>query len=128
MMRQEGLENIFARHERNTLATREAIQALGLALLAPNNAASRAVTAVAPTTVEAEKVRSVMKKQFNIALAGGQNELKGRIFRIGHLGFVSERDVLTVIGSLEAALRELGHETMSPGAGIAAATRIFAES
>jgi aspartate aminotransferase-like enzyme len=128
MMRNEGLENIFARHERNTLATRAAMEAFGLPLFAPDNAASRAVTAVAPTTVEAEKVRSVMKKQFNIALAGGQNQLKGKIFRIGHLGFVSERDVLTVVGSLEAALRELGHETMNPGAGIAAAARVFAES
>lgn len=128
MMREEGLESIFARHERNTKATRMAMEALGLPLFAPDKAASRAVTAVAPTTVEAEKVRSVMKKQFNIALAGGQNQLKGRIFRIGHLGFVSERDVLTVVGALEATLRELGHETMTPGAGIAAATRIFAES
>jgi len=128
MMREEGLDNIFARHRRNTQATREAMEALGLPLLAPDQAASRAVTAVEPTTVEAEKVRSVMKKQFNIALAGGQNELKGRIFRIGHLGFVSERDVLTVVGALEATLRELGHETMSPGAGVAAATRVFAES
>lgn len=127
MMREEGLENIFARHERNTRATREAVQALGLPLFAPDEAASRAVTAVAPTTVEPEKVRSVMKKQFDISLAGGQNELKGKIFRIGHLGFVGERDVLTVIGSLEAVLRELGHESMTAGAGIAAATRVFAE-
>ena len=127
MMREEGLENIFARHERNTRATREAIQALGLPLFAPDHAASRAVTSVAPTTVEPEKVRSVMKKQFDISLAGGQNELKGKIFRIGHLGFVGERDVLTVIGSLEAVLRELGYETMTAGAGVAAATRVFAE-
>jgi len=128
MMREEGLENIFARHERNTQATREAVQALGLPLLASNEVASRAVTAVAPTTVDAEKVRSVMKKQFDISLAGGQNQLKGKIFRIGHLGFVSERDVLTVVSALEEVLRELGHETMTPGAGIAAATRVFAES
>jgi aspartate aminotransferase-like enzyme len=128
MMREEGLENIFARHERNTQATREAVQALGLPLLAGNDVASRAVTAVAPTTVEAEKVRSVMKKQFDISLAGGQNQLKGKIFRIGHLGFVSERDVLTVVSALEEVLRELGHETMTPGAGVAAATRVFAES
>ncbi|MFP4133921.1 MAG: pyridoxal-phosphate-dependent aminotransferase family protein [Halothece sp.] len=127
MMREEGLENIFARHERNTRATREAIQALGLPLFAPDHAASRAVTSVAPTTVESEKVRSVMKKQFDISLAGGQNELKGKIFRIGHLGFVGERDVLTVIGSLEAVLRELGYESMTAGAGVAAATRVFAE-
>ncbi len=128
MMREEGLDNIFARHERNTQATREAMKALGLPLLAPDNAASRAVTAVAPTTVDAEKVRSVMKKQFDISLAGGQNQLKGKIFRIGHLGFVAERDVLTVVSSLEVTLRELGHENMTPGAGVAAANRVLAES
>jgi len=128
MMREEGLDNIFARHERNTQATREAIKALGLPLLAPDEAASRAVTAVAPTTVDAESVRSVMKKQFDISLAGGQNQLKGKIFRIGHLGFVGERDVLTVVSALETALRELGQETMSPGAGVAAANRVLAEA
>lgn len=128
MMRTEGLENIFARHQRVTKATREAIKALGLPLLAPDEAASAAVTAVEPTQVEAERIRSVMKKQFDISLAGGQNHLKGRIFRIGHLGFVSDRDLLTVTAALEATLRELGHESMAPGAGVAAATSVLAKS
>ncbi|ERN41844.1 serine-pyruvate aminotransferase/archaeal aspartate aminotransferase [Rubidibacter lacunae KORDI 51-2] len=128
MMRAEGLSNIFARHERVTRAAREAVKAMGLPLFAPDEAASRAVTAVEPATVEAERVRSVMKKQFDIALAGGQNQLKGRIFRIGHLGFVSDRDLLTCIAALEATLHELGHENMTPGVGVAAATRVFSMS
>ncbi|MGH2413456.1 MAG: pyridoxal-phosphate-dependent aminotransferase family protein, partial [Microcystaceae cyanobacterium] len=94
MMKAEGLENIFARHQRLTQAIRSAMKALGLPLFAPDEAASTAVTAVAPTGVEAEQIRAVMKKQFDIALAGGQDHLKGKIFRIGHLGFASERDML----------------------------------
>jgi aspartate aminotransferase-like enzyme len=97
-------------------------------LLAPDEFASNAVTAVHPDAVEAEQVRSVMKKQFDIALAGGQDHLKGKIFRIGHLGFVTERDVLTAITALEATLRELGYEGATPGSGVAAATRLLAES
>lgn len=125
MMKAEGLDNIFARHQRLTEATRAAMKALGLDLFAPDEAASPAVTAVAPTQVEAESIRSIMKKHFDIALAGGQDHLKGRIFRIGHLGFMSERDILTVVGALEASLRELGYESMTPGAGIAAAAKVF---
>lgn len=128
MMKAEGLENIFARHQRTTKATRAAMKALGLPLFAPDSHASTAVTAVAPTGVEAEQIRSTLKKQFDIALAGGQDHLKGKIFRIGHLGFVSERDILTVISSLEVTLRELGYEGATPGAGSAAAAKILAES
>lgn len=128
MMQAEGLDSIFCRHQRLTRATREAAKALGLPLFAPDEAASPAVTSVAPVSVEAEQIRAIMKKRFDIALAGGQDHLKGKIFRIGHLGFVSDRDILTAIGSLEATLRELGDESLAHGAGVAAAARVFAES
>lgn len=123
MMQAEGLEGIFSRHLRLMKATRDAITALGLPLFAPEGAGSPAITAVAPTTVDAEQIRSVMKKQFDIVLAGGQDHLKGKIFRIGHLGFVSDRDVLTAIAALEATLLQLGYEGFTPGAGIAAAAK-----
>ncbi|HEY9812689.1 MAG TPA: alanine--glyoxylate aminotransferase family protein [Candidatus Sericytochromatia bacterium] len=128
MMKAEGLESIFARHQRQMNATREAMKALGLPLFAPDGAGSPAITAVAPTTVDAEQVRSVMKKRFDIVLAGGQDHLKGKIFRIGHLGFVSDRDILTAVGSLEATLIELGHEGFTSGAGVAAAAKVIAKS
>ncbi len=128
MMKQEGLENIFARHQRLTKMTRAAIAGLNLPLLAADEVASNAVTAVRPGSVDAEKIRSVMKKQFDIALAGGQDHLKGQIFRIGHLGFVTERDLLTGITALEATLGELGYEGATPGAGVAAMTRVLAEA
>ncbi|MBW4647524.1 MAG: alanine--glyoxylate aminotransferase family protein [Kastovskya adunca ATA6-11-RM4] len=128
MMQSEGLEAIFARHQRLMQATREAVKAMNLPLFAPDGHSSPAITAVAPTNVESEQIRSVMKKQFDIALAGGQDHYKGKIFRIGHLGFVSDRDILTAIAALEATLRELSYESMSPGAGVAAAARVFAQS
>lgn len=124
MMQQEGLATLFARHERLKNATRAAVKAMGLPLYGPDECASPAVTAVMPTSVEAEKIRSIMKKKYDIALAGGQDSLKGKIFRIGHLGFVADRDMLTGIAALEATLQELGH-TGTAGAGVAAAAAIL---
>ena len=128
MMKAEGLSNIFARHRRLTEATRSATKALGLKLLAPDSATSTAVTAVEPAPLKAEEIRAIMKKRFDIALAGGQDSLKGKIFRIGHLGFVGDRDILTTISALEATLQEIGHEGLKPGAGVAAAAQVFAQS
>ena len=129
MMKAEGLENVFARHKRLMTTTRAAVKALGLPLFAAEDAASPAITSVMPpASVDAQKVRTLMKKRFDIALADGQDHLKGKIFRIGHLGFVSDRDILAAISSLEAVLRELGHEGYTPGAGVAAAAKFLAES
>ena len=108
MMQREGLESIFTRHLRLTKATRAAVKALGLNLFAPDDAASTAVTAIASD--DAEKIRSIMRQKYDIALAGGQDHLKGKIFRIGHLGFISDRDILTTISCLEATLIELGYK------------------
>lgn len=129
MMKAEGLENVFARHKRLMTTTRAAVQALGLPLFAADDAASPAITAVMPpAAVDAQKVRTLMKKRFDIALADGQDDLKGKIFRIGHLGFVCDRDILAAISALEVVLRELGYEGFTPGAGVAAAAKLLAES
>lgn len=125
MMKAEGLENIFARHQRHMQATRAGVAAMGLPLYAPEGHGSPAITAVAPTTVDAEQIRSVMKKKFDIVLAGGQDHLKGKIFRIGHLGFVCDRDILTALSALEATLIHLGHPSLTPGAGVAAAAKVL---
>jgi aspartate aminotransferase-like enzyme len=126
MMREEGLEAIFARHARHQKATRAAVQALGLATLGADDCASPAVTAVMPTQVDAEAIRKTMNQKFDIALAGGQDHLKGKLFRIGHLGFVCDRDILTAIAALEATLQDLGCE-ITPGAGVSAAAAVFAQ-
>ncbi|MEO1671587.1 MAG: alanine--glyoxylate aminotransferase family protein, partial [Cyanobacteria bacterium J06631_2] len=118
MMQREGLENIFARHARLTQATRAGAKAMGLELLAPDDAASTAATAI--KTDDAEAIRSIMSQKYDIALAGGQDHLKGKIFRVGHLGFISDRDVLMTISCLEATLTELGH-SFEPKSGVKAA-------
>jgi aspartate aminotransferase-like enzyme len=126
MMQEEGLENIFARHLRHRDATRAAIKAMGLSLYAPDHAASASITAVEPpASVPAEEVRAIMKKQFDIILAGGQSQLSGKIFRIGHLGFVCDRDILTAISALESAVQQLGHDGFVPGAGTKAAIEVL---
>lgn len=123
MMQKEGLEGIFARHDRHKRATQAAMKAIGLPLYAAEGSGSPSITAVAGTDlVDVEAVRSAMKKRFDIALAGGQDELKGKIFRIGHLGFVSDRDILTAVSSIEAVLLGMGHG-FTPGAGVAAAAK-----
>ncbi|MEM6599594.1 MAG: alanine--glyoxylate aminotransferase family protein [Cyanobacteria bacterium P01_D01_bin.36] len=123
MMKEEGLENIFARHTRQKEASRAAMKALGLPLFAPDTHASPAVTSVVPDGIDAEKIRSVMKNKFDIALAGGQDHMKGKMFRMGHLGFVSDRDVLCAISALEATVTELGHTPKESG--VAAASRML---
>ncbi|WP_247219050.1 alanine--glyoxylate aminotransferase family protein [Synechococcus sp. C9] len=127
LMQKEGLPQIFARHNRTAGMVRAAVSAWDLPLLCPSESASPAVTAVAPKTVAAEDVRSLLKKQFGIAIAGGQDQLKGKIFRIGHLGFAGEREMLTVIAALESVLHQLGHP-LTPGSGVGAAIQFLAST
>jgi aspartate aminotransferase-like enzyme len=128
MMRAEGLEAIYRRHARLSQATRAGVKALGLKLLVdPESAASPAVTAVlAPEGINADTLRSILKKQFDLATAAGQDHLKGKIFRIGHLGFVSDRDVLMTLAALESALHTVGYSDFTPGAGTRAAEEVLA--
>jgi len=126
MMRAEGLDSIFTRHERLKNATRAAIKGLNLPLFAADDCASAAITAVAPE-IPADKIRAAMQKRFDIDLAGGQDHLKNKVFRIGHLGFVSDRDILSCIAALEVVLLELGYEKFSPGSGVAAAVKVLAQ-
>jgi aspartate aminotransferase-like enzyme len=122
MMKKEGLENIFARHHRHRDACRAAVKAMGLELYAPDGHGSPAITAV--STTAAEEIRKVMKKKYDIVLAGGQDHLSGQVFRIGHLGFVCDRDILSALAALEGTLAELGTGN-SNGAGVAAAAKIL---
>jgi len=121
MMQQEGLSSIFKRHSRHRAATQSAIKELGLSLFANETCGSPAITAVVPKTCDAELIRKAMLDHFDILLAGGQDHLKGKIFRIGHLGFVNDRDILTVISALEATLQILGIKNINHGSGIIAA-------
>jgi aspartate aminotransferase-like enzyme len=121
MMQAEGLEAIFTRHARHRAAAQAGMEAMGLPLYAADGHGSPAITAVAPEGIDAEALRKAVKEKFDILLAGGQDHLKGKVFRIGHLGFVCDRDVLTAVAAIEATLADLGLHRGSMGEGVAAA-------
>ena len=118
MMQEEGLNNIFARHARHQKATQEGIKAMGLNLFTKEGYGSPAITAVQPENIDAESIRKNIKNNFDIVLAGGQDHLKGKIFRIGHLGFVNDRDIISVISALESTLYKMGKLKAPTGNGI----------
>ncbi len=120
MMQKEGLESIFARHARHRAAAQAGMEAIGLPLFAAKGHGSPAITAVAPEGLDAELLRKTVKEKFDILLAGGQDHLKGKVFRIGHLGYVCDRDVLTAVSAIEATLQSLGLHKGTMGAGVAA--------
>ena len=104
MMREEGLENIFDRHNRHKLAVSNAAKTLNLNLFADEEHLSPAVTAIATEGIDAEEFRKKIKNKFDILLAGGQDHLKGEIFRVGHLGYVNDRDIISVISAISNTL------------------------
>lgn len=111
IMKEEGLDNIIERHRNYRDMVRSSVQAMGLELLAKDEYASHALTAVvAPEQIGANQIRKFMLEQFNIVLAGGQQKLDNVIFRIGHLGYVRELDLLAALAALEISLYKLGWE------------------
>ena len=109
MLKAEGLENIFARHKSNALLLRDCLRQMGLKLFVEDDTkASYAVTSVFPPDgISVPDIRKVLKEDYDIIIANGQNDLKDKIFRIGTLGFVSERDILTVVAALNASIEKL---------------------
>jgi aspartate aminotransferase-like enzyme len=109
LIRKEGLENIFARHAHLARATRAAMTALGLKLYAPR-ASSDAVTAVlAPPGIDGQKVVKVLREKYNLTIAGGQDQAKGKVFRLAHMGYIDQSDIIAGIAALELTLQELGY-------------------
>ena len=109
MMLKEGLANIVARHARVGKAARDGVKALGLKLFADEAYASNTVTAVAAANgLDTKKLNKIMREEHQIVLAGGQQSLDGKIFRIGHLGWVTEDDIKTVLSAMKAALPKAG--------------------
>ncbi len=119
--REEGLENLFGRHARLAEATRQAMTALGLKLYSSSPVNS--LTAVcAPGGIDAQKIFKILQTKYNMTIAGGQDASKGKIFRIAHLGYYDDLDVVTVVAAVEGALSQLGHK-FELGQGVGAAMR-----
>jgi len=109
MMLSEGLTNIIARHARVGKAARDGIKSLGLSLFAEESHASNTVTAVAASDgLDINKMRQILREEQQVVLAGGQQRLDGKIFRIGHLGWVTEDDIEAVISALTVVLPQAG--------------------
>ncbi len=126
LIRKEGLENVFARHARLAGATRAAMTALGLQLYAPR-AYSDAVTAVmAPQGIDGQKVVRILRDKHNLTIAGGQDQAKGKIFRLAHMGYIDQSDIIAAIAAVEMTLKELGYK-FELGAGVRAAINILGQ-
>jgi len=114
MMLAEGLASIIARHARLGKVARDGVKSLGLSLFAEEGHASNTVTAVAASDgLDTKKMLKVLREEHEIVLAGGQQSLDGKIFRIGHLGWVSEADIEKVISALEVVLPQAGFRSAS---------------
>jgi aspartate aminotransferase-like enzyme len=125
-MRAEGWTNAHARHDRLARATRAGAAALDLALLAPD-APSPAATAVhVPAGVDGAALVRYLRDRMHVTFAGGQDQLKGRIVRIAHLGWVGAFDVVTALAALELALHRFGHP-VAFGRGVGAAEAVLAD-
>ena len=125
MMREEGIENILARHARLAEATRAGCEAIGLELFAPADGRGNAVTPVwVPEGVDGDALVNLMKEKHGVTVADGQDDYKGRIFRVGHLGYFSGFDIITTLAALEMSLAELGFGFES-GSGIKAAEAVL---
>jgi len=109
MMLKEGLPNILARHARIAKVARDGVKSLGLSLLADEACASNTVTTViAPSGLDVARMLKTLREEHGIVLAGGQGKLADKIFRIGHLGWVSEGDIEPVISALKVVLPQCG--------------------
>ncbi len=127
-MKAAGLPAIYEHHARLATATRKATEAMGLELL-PRTSPSNALTAVkVPSTIsDGKKIVSHFRDRFGVTVAGGQDHWKGKMFRLAHLGYFDELDMLTVLSATELTLKTLGHP-FTLGAGVGAASSYFLEN
>lgn len=126
-MQQCGLPAIFSHHARLAKATRNGVQAMNLKMFAKDSP-SDAVTAVhVPETIpDGKKIISHLRDKYGITVAGGQDQWTGKIFRLAHLGYYDELDMLTMLSALEMTLKKLGH-SFELGKGTGAAAQSFLE-
>jgi aspartate aminotransferase-like enzyme len=127
MIEDEGLENVWARHDVLARATRAGAAALGLELYGDPDERSTVVTAIElPGDIDGGKVPGGLRK-LGITANGGQDHLKGKILRIAHCGYFGAFDILTSLSGIEMVLSQLGHD-VELGAGVGAAQRVFLEA
>ena len=127
MLLDQGLDAAFDRHVRLGRAARAGVKALGLELFSPDEDRSAVVTAVrSPAGVDSDELLALLNGRWGITLAPGQGRLKGKAFRIGHIGWYDVFDITTALAALELALAELGAE-LERGVAVTRALEAFAD-
>ena len=124
MMKEEGLDNVFRRHSLLAEATRKGVQAMGLKLYAAKSPSNSLTAALAPEGLDSGKIISALEKDFGIRIANGQDQAKGKIFRVAHMGYYDKSDILFALASLEIVLNKLGYKVES-GSGVGAAEKVL---
>jgi aspartate aminotransferase-like enzyme len=121
----EGLEAAFDRHVRLGRAARAGAKAMGLELFSPDEDRSAVLTAVrAPDGIEGGEIVKALRDRFGITIAGGQGELQGKIFRLGHIGWFDVFDITTMLAAVESVLADLGAE-IERGVAVTAALEAY---
>jgi aspartate aminotransferase-like enzyme len=124
-IRAEGLENLHARTGLLARATREAAKAMGLELYAPDSPSDACTAVKIPEGIDGGKVKKAFSQKYGVVVAGGQDQAKGKILRLAHLGYVDTFDVITAIATLEMTLADAGWNSGKFGAGVAKAMEIL---
>ncbi len=127
MLNEQGIDNVIAEHYFRRDAIRASIKALGLKPVADDQVAGGAVTAVyCPEGITAAEITGIMREKYDTVIAGGMGDIKKTSFRIAHLGFVRDMDLIAAIGALELALYELGYK-FELGTGVGACQKVIIE-
>ena len=114
MIQEEGIMSVQARHFKLRSTLRAGIRNMGLKLFVDDDFCSPTITAILPPdNISVADIRKALKEDFNIIVADGQESLQGKIFRIGHMGYVFERDILMTLACLQSVLKKLGYESPS---------------
>ncbi|MBI2461659.1 MAG: alanine--glyoxylate aminotransferase family protein [Candidatus Rokubacteria bacterium] len=127
LLRAEGLADVYRRHARLARATRAGVEGLGLGLFAKATPSPAVTAVVAPPGIDGEAVVRAYGEAHHITIAGGQGEMRGTLFRLAHLGYVGDFDVIVALAALERVLAGLGHP-VDFGAGLRAAQKALEEA
>jgi aspartate aminotransferase-like enzyme len=128
LLREETLEGAYRRHAALSSAVKAGVQALGLELYGEDLERAVCVTAVkSPDGIDGDTLTALIRSKYGIIFAPGQDKLKGKIFRIGHIGYLERPEILQALAVLELALDELGYP-VKRGDAVAAAEEVFART
>lgn len=124
MLMEEGLEEVFKRHANLAEAMRRAMKAIGLELFTKKSPSNSLTAVLAPEGYDGQLIYKNLREKYGITAAGGQDHVKGKIFRIAHLGYTDTFDIITAVAGIEMVLKGMGYP-VKLGVGVAAAEEIL---